>query len=70
MRKRPDEPDDPNRPYPNGVIWDEAYRQRLRADGALGLLKEALKIIDDCKPDKLRNEWYVKATKAINFEPY
>jgi hypothetical protein len=25
---------DPNRPYPEGIPWDEAYRQRKRADQA------------------------------------
>ena len=23
---------DPNRPYPSGIAWDEAWRQRQRAD--------------------------------------
>lgn len=25
---------DENRPYPDGIAWDEAYRQRNRADAA------------------------------------
>jgi hypothetical protein len=25
---------DANRPYPNGIVWDEAWRQRQRADNA------------------------------------
>jgi hypothetical protein len=32
-------PNDPKRPYPEGIAWDEAWRQRQRAD----LLEKQLK---------------------------
>ena len=31
---------DPNRPYPEGIAWDEAWRQRQRADRLQGLIDE------------------------------
>lgn len=33
---------DANRPYPDGIAWDEAWRQRQRADNAEALLREAV----------------------------
>ena len=35
--------DEPERPYPEGVAFDEARRQRQRADKAEALLRRALK---------------------------
>ena len=34
MKLKTKEPNavDPNRPYPEGIAWDEAWRQRRRAD--------------------------------------
>jgi hypothetical protein len=36
---------DPNRPYPEGIPWDEAYRQRQRADQNEQKLTQAQKQI-------------------------
>lgn len=53
MKLKTKEPNavDPNRPYPEGIAWDEALRQRKRADR----LEAALKMIADGRgmiPDK------------------
>lgn len=53
MKLKTKEPNavDPNRPYPEGIAWDEAWRQRRRADR----LEVALKKIADGRgliPDK------------------
>ena len=40
------------RPYPNGIAWDEAWHQRKRADLAESKIEEILKIIipNDIRP--------------------
>lgn len=35
---------DPNRPYPNGIAWDEAWRQRQRADNLQERFEQLRKI--------------------------
>lgn len=36
---------DPNRPYPEGFAWDEAWRQRQRADAAFEQLENVLPML-------------------------
>ena len=35
------------RPYPEGIIWDEAWRQRQRADAASVAVNKAIRILLD-----------------------
>lgn len=46
---------DPNRPYPEGRAWDEAWRQRQRADG----LEVTLECLRDIIADSLSFQYHV-----------
>jgi len=37
--------EDPNRPYPEGFAWDEAYRQRQRAESLEAKLREVHQVL-------------------------
>lgn len=37
--------EDPNRPYPEGFAWDEAYRQRQRAEVLEAKIREVHQVL-------------------------
>jgi hypothetical protein len=37
--------EDPNRPYPEGFAWDEAYRQRQRVESLEAKLRDAHQVL-------------------------
>ena len=61
--------DEPERPYPEGVAFDEAWRQRQRADKAEALLREAVDGYDDFGCDErkllLGKLWFERAKEVL-----
>lgn len=37
------------RPYPEGIAWDEAWRERKRADRLVGIVRMLIGCVEDTK---------------------